>query len=198
MCESRGIDIYPVNVGVLNLSLLSLAQQGKSIGVIESLVKAISFYSEFLGCGPIASHYNVKQMEKFLSKVCVKVSNQKDGLRSHHIRKIWDKMEKIGINKLKYSTLRSFVMAVFMHSTFCRFSDTASLKVDDLVYHENYFTVKIGFSKTDQKGEGQYCIIPNNNNDRNPHKLMCLYLQTMGFSELDDTVNHVYLFPPLK
>ena len=198
MCESRDIDSYPVNVGILNLSLLSLAQKGKSIGVIESAVNAISFFSEFLGCGSIAGHYNVKQMQKFLSKVCVKRTNKKEGLRAHHIRKIWNKMEKIGLHKLKKSTLRSFVMAVFMHSTFCRFSDAVQLKVDDLVYHENYFDVKINFSKTDQNGEGQYCILPNNNSPRNPHKLMCLYLQTMGFSEVDDAVDHVYLFPPLK
>ena len=89
-------------------------------------------------------------------------------------------------------------MAVLMHSTFCRFSDVASLKVDDLLYDEDFFRINIDFSKTDQEGDGQYCILPNNYRSRNPHMLMCLYLKTMGFSELDDKVEHAFLFPPLK
>ena len=78
MCDSRDIASYPVNVGVLNFSLLSLAQAGKSIGIVESLIKAVSFFSEFLGCGPVATHYNVTQMGNFLNKVCPKVTNKQE------------------------------------------------------------------------------------------------------------------------
>ena len=50
-CELRQCSTYPVNVGVLNLCLLSLSQKGKSKGVIESVVKAVSFASIFLDVG---------------------------------------------------------------------------------------------------------------------------------------------------
>ena len=46
-----------------------------------------------------------------------------------------------------------------MHSTLCRFSDAGNLKVDDLIYGEDYFCVNIDFSKTYQDGAGQFCIL---------------------------------------
>ena len=63
-CKNRKVDCYPVNVSIFNLYLLSLAQRRKSIGVIDSKIKAISyFFSHFLGCGSVANHYNVIQMK---------------------------------------------------------------------------------------------------------------------------------------
>ena len=197
-CQNRNIVPYPVNVGVLNLCLLSLAESDTTRGVIESTVAAVSFFSKFLGCDDVARHYNVQQLLKFTSKVCIQNKNPKSGLQASDIRVLWDELEKIGMENLSLVQIRTFVMAVFLHATFCRFSDAASLKLEDLVYTENYFEVKIGFSKANQSGTPQYCIVPNNCSHRNPHKLMCLYLQTMFTDQNDAVVDHVFLFPPLK
>ena len=84
-------------------------------------------------------------------------------------------------------------MIVFCHHTLCRFSCSNVLKIDDLLFHKDYFEVHIKFSKTDQAGNGQYSVLPYKKGRYNPHKLMCLYLQV-----LDCKSNEVlYLFPPL-
>lgn len=198
-CKNRDVQPYPVNVSILNLCLFSLAEKSKTQGVLESIVKAVSFASNFLGCGGIASHYSVKQMLKFTGKVCITKTNPKSGLRASDIRVLWEKIEKIGLKNLSTAQVRTFVMSIFMHATFCRFSDAASLKLDDILYTEDYFKIRIGFSKCNTTGVPQYVVLPNNNNKFNPHRLMCLYLETMGFSEMNnETVEHVFLFPPLE
>jgi hypothetical protein len=127
-------------------------------------------------------------------------SNKKDALGSTEIRKIWDSIDRKSgdVTKLNRSELRTFVMAVFQHKTFCRFNDISVVKLDDIVHDVDYFTVKISCSKTDQAGKGQVAYVPKSASPiRDPHMLMCLYLSTMGFDDVPDG-EVVYLFPPLK
>jgi hypothetical protein len=139
-------------------------------------------------------------VKKFMEKDCHHTANKKDALGSAEIRKIWDSIDQKheNVQNLNRSELRTFVMAVFQHKTFCRFSDLSVVKLDDILYDVDYFSVKIRCSKTDQGGKGQMVFMPKaSSNLRDPHMLMCLYLHTMGFDDIPDGES-VYLFPPLK
>jgi len=94
--------------------------------------------------------------------------------------------------------LRTFVLAVFQHQTFCRFSDVAKITLADVFHDVDYFKVHIRMSKTDQGGDGQWVLVPKSDSPfRNAHMLLCLYIHRMGFDSTDPTVS-MYLFPPLK
>ena len=98
---------------------------------------------------------------------------------------------------LSLSELRTFVMLVFSHRTLCRFSCASYIKLDDLLYNTEYFEVKISFSKTDQIGSGEIVVLPYKSGRRNPHMLMCLYIEAVSaFGQ--ECMNTTYLFPPLK
>ncbi len=125
------------------------------------------------------------------------MKNVKKPFGSKEIRTLWDAMDKRygSIDNIPLFEFRSFVLAVFQHATFCRFSDIAPLKLSDIAFQLDYFTVKIRCSKTDQHGDGQWAYVSTSSSGcRDPHKLMCLFIQKVHTNQDDDA----YLFPPLK
>jgi hypothetical protein len=91
--------------------------------------------------------------------------------------------------------LRTFVLAVIQYSSFCRFSDLAVVKLTDVIFELDYFKIVIQYSKTDQAGHGQEAyVLKSVDTVRDPHMLMCLYLQRLDTYNIDD----LYLFPPLR
>jgi hypothetical protein len=49
-CEHRELNSFECTPSILNLFMLHAAQQGKSVGVIESFLSAWSFVSRFFFC----------------------------------------------------------------------------------------------------------------------------------------------------
>lgn len=198
-CDRRNVSCLTGGPSLVNLFLLHSAQAGKSIGYIERFTSALAFYSRFFlisyGIDP-----TVSQVLKFLEKVCPKNTNVKEGFGALEVRKLWDSIDNTygGVLKLTKIELRTFVMAIFQHKTFCRFSDIAGITLDDVIYNMDYFKVKISCSKTDQAGRGQEVfVVKSASLLRDPHQLMCVYLSAMGFEDFPPE-EQVFLFPPLK
>jgi site-specific recombinase XerD len=198
-CGLRGISPFDCTPAIINLFLLHMAQKGKSYGYIERFLSALSFLYRFF-----LVHKTIEQevldVKRFMEKVCPHVSKKKAEFGSMEVRQCWDKIDSKsgGIQNLSKLELRTFVMAVFQHKTFCRFNDISKIKLEDIIYHLDYFSVRICCSKTDQGGKGQSVFLAKSESVvRDPHMLMCLYLKTMGFDEVPDG-EAVYLFPPLK
>jgi len=198
-CKLRKVYCLTSGPSIVNLFLLHSGQCGKSYGFVERFSSAYSFFARFFltgyGLDPV-----IEQVKKFLQKVCPKNSNVKDAFGSTEVRQIWDKIDSKsgGIPGLTKIELRTFVMAVFQHKTFCRYSDLAVIKLDDVLYTDDFFKIKIVCSKTDQRGEGhEVFVVKSASPYRDPHMLMCLYLSTLGFDEAKDGET-MYLFPPLK
>ena len=199
-CERRELNIFDCTPYIINLFLLHLAQIGKSIGVIESFLHALTFLFKFYLIRDYATEPMVADLLRFLRKVCEKRENKKDAFGSEQIRIIWDSIDKhVGnVSSLSDLQLRSFVMAVFQHSTFCRFSDLQHITLSDVIPNVDYFTIRIRYSKTDQSGVGHTVFVPRLDSvHRNPHMLMCLYLERLDSRKIGNE-SLMYLFPPLR
>jgi len=196
-CLVREVNPFDCTPSLINIFLLQQAQAGSTYGVIHSTLTALSFMYKFYMARDFTADQSVLDMKKFLEKICPKRNNQKSAFGSVQIRKIWDDIEKSGgIEKLSILELRTFMMSVFQHATFCRFSETANVTVADVVHDIDFFQIYIRYSKTDQAGTGSFAYLPKRSSAyRDPHMLLCLYVQKMGFDK-DDTVTQ-YLFPPL-
>ena len=196
-CRIREVNPLDCTPSTLNIYLLHLGQNGKSIGRIETFVAALSFFYKFYLIRADVVDLAVSPILRFLKKVCPRKSNKKAAFGSTQIRVMWDAInaKKGGIENLNPVELRTFVIAVFQHATFCRFSDISQLKLSDLFYDLDYFKVSIQFSKTDQTGIGQVAFLPKASSGvRDPHSLMCLYLSSVHQDQNDS----VFLFPPFK
>ena len=139
-------------------------------------------------------------MKKFACKACKHQTNEKHPFGSAEVRGIWNALDaKYGnVQNFPLDKLRTFVLAVFQHQMFCRFSDVAKITLDDILHDVDYFKVHIKMSKTDQGGEGQWVLLPKSDSPFcNAHMLLCLYVHRMGF-DTNSTTTSMYLFPPLK
>jgi len=199
-CLARELSIFESNPYIVNLFILKRVQDGASYGMITSFLDSLSFVLRFFKIPNFLDDPMIKTLKKFAEKTCVHLKNVKKPFGSVEIRKMWDALErKYGsVENLPKQELRTFMLAVFQHQTFCRFSDVAKITLEDLFHDVDYFKISIRQSKTDQGGEGQFVFLPKSSSPfRNAHMLMCLYLQKMGFDS-QGAPEQVYLFPPLS
>ena len=199
-CVERDLSIFSCTPYIVNLFILAQAQKGVSFGTIQAFLDSYSFVLQFYGVVNFLADPMVKTVKKFVEKTCVHRRNVKEPFGSTEVRAIWDALDKKfgGVEKFPRKELRSFMMAVFQHQTFCRFSDVEKIKLSDIIHDVDFFKITIRYSKTDQSGEGQHVYLPKSSSPfRNAHMLMCLYIEKMGFEGLAGKTD-IYLFPPLK
>ena len=102
--------------------MLVLAQKGKSFGTIEAFLSAISFVFKFYLVRDFVQDPMIKDMKRFLAKVCRHGNNKKEAFGSTQVRLLWNQIDKDGgLEHITLVQLRTFVMTVFQHVTFCRF-----------------------------------------------------------------------------
>ena len=155
--------------------------------------------SKFFLCDDYTKNPIVSDLRKFVEKACNRVQNKKLPFGADQVRAIWDKIdkEKGGVQKLSFKDLRTFMIAVFQHRTFCRYSELKNVRLGDLFHDIDYFKIHVKYSKTDQGGKGQWLYLPKESSSyRDPHMLLCLYVHHL---ELDAHIPspRMYLFPPL-
>jgi integrase len=199
-CTHREVSIFDCTPYIVNIFLLHRIQDGASVGSLESFIAALSFVLKFFGVVNYALDPMIDTVLKFAQKACVHLKKEKNSFGSAEVRAIWDALEaKYGnLQNVPKNELRTFMLAVFQHKTFCRFSDAARLTLEDIFHDVDYFKVHIRVSKTDQKGEGQWVFLPKSTSPfRDAHMLLCLYIKRMDFPTDCDS-NKLYLFPPLK
>jgi site-specific recombinase XerD len=197
-CFDREIDLFECTPYTLNLYLLHSAQSGKSFGSLQRFLNALSFVLRFFEVTDIVKEPSVYELKRFLAKVCPHISNKKHPFGSAEVRALWDRINADGgLSKLSQTELRTFVMTVTQHATFCRFSDLQNVTLNDVLYELDYVKIHIRYSKTDQAGIGHTVFLPKNYGGRHDaHMLLCLYLTT--FPDDNASPESVFLFPPLS
>ena len=198
-CANRELSPFECTPSVLNLYMLREVENGKHVSFFEKFLNGWSFISRFFLCQDYTKDQEVQDVKKFVEKICPRGVNKKKPFGADEVRKIWDKIDQNGgIESLPFKDLRTFMIAVFQHKTFCRFSELKNVKIKDLFYELDYFKIHVEYSKTDQSGKGQWLYLPKlSSGYRDPHMLMCLYVHHL---EIDKHVPspHMYLFPPLQ
>jgi hypothetical protein len=177
-CTRRELSLFESTPYLVNLFLLHRIQDGASYGSLESFLDALSFILKFYGLVNFCNDPMVKTVLKFAQKACVHLKNEKSSFGSAEVCTIWDTIDEKygGIHNVPKNVLRTFMLAVFQHQTFCRFSDVAKITLADVFHEVDYFKIKIRFSKTDQGGDGQWVFLPKSESPfRNSHMLLCLY-----------------------
>lgn len=199
-CVVRDINVFDCTPYAINLFLLHQIQDGVTYGAVCSFLDGLAFVLRFYDVNNYVDDPMVRTMKKFAQKACKHQKNVKMPFGSAEVRTIWDALDaKYGnVSNFPLDKLRTFVLAVFQHQTFCRFSDVAKIKLSDVLHDVDFFKVHIRMSKTDQGGEGQWVLLPKSDSPfRNAHMLLCLYIHRMGF-DMQTTTESMYLFPPLK
>lgn len=198
-CKSRELSPFDVTVSQLGVFMLWCARNGKTATAINGYLEGIAFLYRFYLVPQITDMPVIHQLKRFVGKVCGYPKKRKDAFGAAEVRRIWDEIDvQGGLQALDSVQLRTFMMAVFQHATFCRFSDLKGLQLDDLIFQTDMFKIHVGYSKTDQEGRGQWLIMPKSSSPyRDPHMLMCVYLHRLKLDSSQPAAQPLYLFPPL-
>ena len=110
--------------------MLVLAQKGKSFGTIEAFLSAISFVFKFYLVRDFVQDPRIKDMKRFLAKVCRHGNNKKEAFGSTQVRLLWNQIDKDGgLEHITLVQLWTFVMTVFQHFADFRISVIYNLKM---------------------------------------------------------------------
>ena len=95
-------------------------------------------------CPDFTKDLSVGIMKKFTVKACSRKSKKKLPFGSDEVRRIWDKIdEKEVVHAIDFKDLRTFMMAVFQHKTFCRFSDLQKVTLGDVLHDVDFFKIHV-------------------------------------------------------
>ena len=124
-CAARDLSIFSCTPYIVNLFLLNQAQDGVSYLKIQAFLDSLAFVLKFFGVPNFTDDPMVGVIKKFTQKTCEHLRNVKLPFGSAEVRAIWDSIDlKFGcFENLPKKKMRSFMLAVFQHQTFCRFSD---------------------------------------------------------------------------
>jgi len=196
-CAEKAIPFFNCPSSHLNDFQLRLARDGASLQTVEATVSAISFIYRFFLMPNSIEDKTVQDVSRFLRKVCRKPVNKKAAFGSKEVKIVWNFIEtkKGGLCNLTLAEFRTFVMAVFQHKTFARFSDVKVIQLRHVFYDLDFFKILIPVSKTDQAGSGAWVYLTRSvGGARCAHRLLCLYLNV--FHRHSDA--SAYLFPPIE
>ena len=145
LCRPRTKYIWVNTPYLINLYLLHLAKKRVKL--------AHAFVFKF---------YQVRDWKLFWQKyLCDHGNNRKEAFGSTEVRLLWNQIDKNGgLHKTSLGDLHTFVMTVFQHVSFCRFSDLSSLQQKDIMYEVDFFKIYIKYFKTDQAGGWSNCFYP--------------------------------------
>ena len=161
---------------MINLYLLLLAQKGKTFNTVEAFLSALSFCFKFYLVRDFVQDTRIKDMKRFVAKVCKHWINKKEAFGSTQVQLLWNQIDKLGgLQNITLLQLRTFVMTVFQHVSFCRFSDLSALRLDDVLHAVDYFKIHIRYSKTDQAGVGQTVFTLNLSQSTRILTCWCVY-----------------------
>ena len=143
------IPAEPIHVA---LYLTSLIDQGKSPSVVQGAMYSIKWAHKLRGLlDPTANDFVLNVIEAAKRQNSKKVS-KKDIFTNDQIVSLCDKYK----DTRDILILRDLAFIILCFSGFFRFDEARSLKCNDITFHDDYMSVYVSKSKTDQfrKGDG--------------------------------------------
>ena len=181
---------FVISNHTISLYVMNMVENSNTVGTVTLFFNAFAFFNSFYDL-KIELSRQVTDLKKFALKSCPEMRKVREAFGEDQISVIWDKFFE-NLNSRTIVEIRTFVMIVVLHKSFCRFSCLSNVKLDHISYSNEFFKIRIPFSKTDLYGVGENVYIPNVGFYKNAHWLLCWYIH------LFDLDGDFYLFPPVE
>ena len=160
-CKFHGFSFLPASDSTLCVFLCDMAQKGVGRSVIDSYFYSIKWNHDLAVIRPNPCDNTVV---KLTFEGCRRTSSKpvikKLPITSAILEKIVDFYQEN--DNLK--SVRVCTLCILGFSGFFRFSELASIQMNDLCFHDNFVSVRIKHSKTDQHNQGATTDIARTNN----------------------------------
>ena len=179
------IPAEPIHVA---LYLTSLIDQRKSPSVVQGAMYSIKWAHKLRGLpDPTANDFVLNVAEAAKRRNHKKVS-KKDIFTNDQIVSLCDKYK----DTQDILILRDLAFIILCFSGFLRFDEARSLKCNDITFHEDYMSVHVSKSKTDQFRKGDDVVICKGQTNACPMSIVKRYMASAGSYTSSDH----FLFKP--
>lgn len=171
------------------LYVTHLLDSGASSNVINASIYAIKWAHELNDFSDPTNNNFVNNLQESAKRIAHRKVNRKDPVSSGMLIELCRKYKDC--NDLL--VLRDLTMILFGFAGFLRYDEISSLFCKDVIIHNNYLTLKIKNSKTDQYRQGNEVLISKGDSDACPYSMYLRYINCAGvISDSSD-----YLFKPV-
>lgn len=175
----------PIHVA---LYITKLIEENKSVSVIQSALYGIKWAHRVRGLSDPTDNHFVSTLFESAKRQNSRPVIKKDIVTSEQIISLCKKYD----GTKDVLILRDLSMIVLCFSGFLRFDEVSSLKCADITFEENFLSLYISKSKTDQYRQGNKVLISEGESAACPIKLLRRYILEAGVSLESD----VFLFRP--
>jgi site-specific recombinase XerD len=153
----KEINVFPANSKHVLLYLAHLAKEGTSTSVINLAVSSIAWAHTTKGLVSPTEDILLKEAITGLRRKCCKVKMAKEPLSLVNLESIIRSADLSNLTQLRNVTMLSLAFFAFL-----RFDELVSIKTDDIVWYNDYLSLTIRKSKTDQLRQGSTVLIAKN------------------------------------
>lgn len=187
--EDKGLSPIPASPVHVALYVTDLIDKNVSSSVISATVYSIKWAHSLKNLPDPTNNSFVVNLLETAKRTLSKPVQKKEPISSDSIKQLCD--------MYSYSTdvliLRDLCMILVAYSGFLRFDELIHLKCNDIVFHDDYFTIEIRKSKTDQYRLGNQIVISKGFSSACPFNMLQKYLKYANLSCSKDC----FLFRPV-
>lgn len=179
--NSFNLNPLPASDNTVSLYLIHLCKNGNSVSIVDEAFYAISWSHK------LAAFYD--PCNSFLCKSVIEgarrsfrhnIKNKKEPITPQILQKI---VQKYGNTNSTLHERRVACMCLVSYSGFLRFTELVNLKRSDIIFHQEYMSLFIEKSKTDQHRKGSTVLISRTFSFTCPVHMLETYINQANISK---------------
>ena len=188
-CKKHNLEFLPGKIVTIAMFLSYLDEQCISNSVLNSYVYAIKWFHRLAGLDDPCAVEFVKEVIEGIRRKHAKAKNKKEPLTIEELKRIYD---TFGTSN-SLSDLRVCSLCFLGFAGFFRIQELLVLKIENLIFHDEYLEIKVNKSKTDIYREGNRVIISRTGKNTCPVGILQKYLKVGNITEDQNS----FLFRPI-
>ena len=182
----QNIPAQPIHVA---LYITHLLDRGSSSHVINHAIYAIKWAHDLNGMADPTNNSYVRSLQEAAKRIATPKVVRKDPVSTELLISLCD----LHANSNDLLIVRDLSMILLCFAGFLRFDELSNLKCCDIIFFENYMSLQISRSKTDQYRQGNEILIAKGQTSACPMEMMLRYI-TLACLDLKSSD---FLFKPI-
>lgn len=172
-CKDYSLQALPASVSTISVYLSYLIQKEVSTSVLQNAFYAIKWEHELNLCSEVFSDSFLQLVLGGGVRILSKPVNKKEPITADILRSVLDKFSDLD----SLPNLRICSMMLIGYAGFLRFSELATIKSSNLVFHNSHIEITIESSKTDVYRQGNTILIAKTNTNTCPVTMLERYIK---------------------
>lgn len=186
--SSKGGSAIPALPIHICLYLTELMDKSAPCSIVISTIYSIKWAHSLKNLPDPTNNMFVNNLVEAAKRTLSKPVQKKDPITTDMLITLCTKYE----DSRDILVVRDLCMILVAFSAFLRYDELSNLRCNDIIMHDEYFSISIKKSKTDQYRHGNVVVVAKGGSLACPYALLNRYLRIIGCTVQNDT----FLFKP--